>query len=519
MTSVSPAPILEMRNISKAFGGVQALRDVSFTCQPGKVHALVGKNGAGKSTLIKILAGAYQADSGEIIYKGQRHTSLTTREALDSGIRIIYQEFNLVPFLSVAENIFLGREPRNRLGLIDGERLHTQAGELMHRLGVNIDLTTPVNELTVASQQMVEIAKALSQQADLIVMDEPSAILAGHELEQLFAIIQALVEQGVTIIYISHRLDEVFEIADEVTVLKDGLVVNTCAIGEVTRPALIQMMVGRSLDEVFPRGSGKRGDPVLVAEDISADPMPRHINLTLFAGEILGLAGMVGSGRTELARALFGVTPLRSGKITLRGKELAGHSPGRAVREGMALVPEDRKTQGLFLGLPVRVNVTLTILNRLVRYGVIRHSLEAEAVQQAQHDLSINMSSMDQEVQYLSGGNQQKVVLAKWLATAPAVVIMDEPTRGIDVGAKFEIYQLMRQLTDKGVAILMISSELTEILGMSDRILVMNGGQIVGELSPENASEARIIELATGNALVTTSATPGAPAEVINHAA
>jgi ribose transport system ATP-binding protein len=497
--AASDTTILEMHDISKAFGGVQALRSVSFMCRRGTVHALVGENGAGKSTLIKVLAGAYHADSGEIVYKGKRYSSLSTREALDSGIRIIYQELNLVRYMTVTENIFLGREPRTRLGLIDYKRMYSQARELLKRLGVEIDLKLPVGELTVASQQMVEIAKALSQHADLIVMDEPSAILAGHELEQLFAIIQSLVEQGVTIVYISHRLDEVFEIADEVTVLKDGVVVGTCAIGDVTRSGLIEMMVGRPLDEVFPRGSQEqpRRAPVLVADDISADPAPQHASLTLYSGEIVGLAGMVGSGRTELARALFGVVPLRTGKITLNGKELHAHDPNLAVRAGLALVPEDRKTQGLFMGLPIRNNITLTILERLSRYGLVQRHQEAEAVQKARDDLSINMVSADQEVQYLSGGNQQKVVLAKWLATSPSVVILDEPTRGIDVGAKFEIYQLMRQLTDRGIAILMISSELPEILGMSDRILVMADGEIAGELSREEATEARIIALAT----------------------
>lgn len=486
-----------MRNISKSFAGVQALRDVSFSCRRGAVHALVGENGAGKSTLIKILAGAYHADSGEIVYKGQRFSSLTTREALDYGIRIIYQEINLIPYMTVAENIFLGHEPRTRLGLVDSKRIVEQARDLLQRLGVTIDLATLVGELTVASQQMVEIAKALSQQADLIVMDEPSAILAGHELEHLFVIIKSLVKQGVTIVYISHRLEEVFKIADEVTVLKDGVVIDTRPIDNVSRSSLIQMMVGRSLDEVFPHSSGQRGEPVLVAEHISAEPMPRDASLTLYAGEILGLAGMVGSGRTELARALFGVTPLKTGKITLRGKAIAFRSPDHAVRAGLALVPEDRKTQGLFLGLPIRTNVTIAIITRLARYGIIQRGQEAATVNKAQRDLSINMSSMDQEVQFLSGGNQQKVVLAKWLATVPAIVIMDEPTRGIDVGAKFEIYQLMRQLTDQGVAILMISSELMEILGMSDRILVMHNGHIVGELSREVATEARIMEMAT----------------------
>jgi ribose transport system ATP-binding protein len=497
MTQTTGNIILEMRDISKSFGGVHALKNVSFTCKQGQVHALLGENGAGKSTLIKILTGAYQADSGEIIYKGQQYHHMTTRQAMDRGISIIYQELNLIPYMTVAENIYLGREPRNALGIINNRQLHRQVDELMNRLGVKIDPHNPVGELTVASQQMVEIAKALSQEAELIVMDEPSAILAGHELRRLFEIVAALIEQGVTIIYISHRLEEVFQIADEVTVLKDGAVVGTHPIEEVTRSRLIQMMVGRSLDEVFPASSGQRGEPVLVAENVSTDTILEEASLTLHAGEILGLAGMVGSGRTELARALFGADKLRSGSVALKGKPLRMSSPVQAVNAGIALVPEDRKNQGLFPALSIRNNITLTILNRLTRLGIIRRSLEARTIETAQRELSIHMASANQAVQFLSGGNQQKVVLAKWLETAPDVIILDEPTRGIDVGAKFEIYQLMRQLTNQGVAILMISSELPEILGMSDRILVMNHGRIAGELSREEASEEKIIELAT----------------------
>ena len=493
--------ILEMRNISKAFAGVQALRDVSFTCRRGRVHALVGENGAGKSTLIKILAGAYQTDSGDIFYKGQHYTHLTTRQALDNGIRIIYQELNLIPYLTVAENIFLGREPRTPLGLVNTKRLYEQSTQVLKRLDVEMNLRTPVGELTVARQQMVEIAKALSQQADLIVMDEPSAILAGQELETLFLIIESLVKQGVTVIYISHRLDEVFRIADEVTVLKDGVVIGAKPIDQLTRPSLIQMMVGRSLEEVFPKAQRPRGEPILVADNITSDAV-RQCSLTLHSGEILGVAGMVGSGRTELARALFGADPLRAGRITLRGRSMSFRSPAQAVKSGLALVPEDRKTHGLFLELSIRTNITLAILNQLTRYGVLQRQAEDERVERARADLSIAMTSPRQEVQFLSGGNQQKVVLAKWLETSPAVVILDEPTRGIDIGAKFEIYHLMRQLTDRGVAILMISSELLEILGMSDRILVMHGGQIVGEFSRDEATEDKIMELATtGRAL------------------
>ena len=496
-----PTTLLEMRHIYKAFAGVPALVDVSFACHQGTVHALLGENGAGKSTLIKILAGAYQADQGDVVFKGKSVTGLTARQALDKGIRIIYQELNLIPDLTVVENIFLGNEPWGRWGLIDQRQMHTGALSLFDRLGITLDPTALVGELTVAQQQMVEIAKALSQQADLIVMDEPSAVLAGHELERLFAMIKALRAQGVTIIYISHRLEEIFTIADVVTVLKDGRVVGARAIDQITRPELIQMMVGRPLEEVFPPRVGRAGEARLVVENVIAGPV-RNASFTLHAGEILGIAGMVGSGRTELARAIFGADPVQSGQIRLSGAALTGHTPRQAIGAGLALAPEDRKRQGLFLGQSIRHNLTLPILAQLTQRGIIQRDQESQRVATAQREMAIQMASPGQLVQYLSGGNQQKVVLAKWLQTKPAVMILDEPTRGIDVGAKFEIYRLMRQLTEQGVAILMISSELPEVLGMSDRILVMHQGKIVGEVARDEATEERIIELATTGKLM-----------------
>ncbi|MDZ4764093.1 MAG: sugar ABC transporter ATP-binding protein [Chloroflexota bacterium] len=490
-----PDIILDMDRISKAYAGVPALREVSFSCRRGQVHALVGENGAGKSTLIKILGGAVQADSGDITFKGRRFTHLTPRLSLALGISIIYQELALSPYLNVAENIFLGREP-NRGGVIQTRKLRDQAAELLDRLHVQIDLDAPVNELTVATQQMVEICKALSRQADLIVMDEPSAILVGQELEQLFVTIKSLAAQGVTIVYISHRLDEVFQIADTITVLKDGAVVDSRPRTDLAHRELVQMMVGRPLEEVYPTPSGQRGEPVLVVDHISNTRL-KDISLTLHAGETLGIAGMVGSGRTELARAIFGADPISSGRIAINGEPVVHPSPAQAIRSGLALIPEDRKTQGLFTALPIRHNLTLPILSRLTRNGILQSKRETQVVEDAQKQLSISMASADQEAQYLSGGNQQKVVLAKWLETRPRVIIMDEPTRGIDIGAKFEIYQLMRRLNEQGVAILMISSELPEILGMSDRIIVMRDGQIVGELPRETATEQAIIERAT----------------------
>ena len=496
--SASKAPyILEMRNISKSFGGVHALRDVSFECRPGTVNALVGENGAGKSTLIKVLSGALSADSGEILFKGELHRGFSTREALNRGISVIYQELALVSQMTVVENIFLGREPRNALGLIDHSRIKSEAEALLSQLGLRIDLDTEVGDLSVAFQQMVEIAKALSKNADLIVMDEPSAILAGHELEQLFIIIHSLVKRGVSIIYISHRLEEVFRIADVVTVLKDGQLVATKSINDLNRADLVKMMVGRTLEEIFPASTNQPGKSVLIAKDISTDTVLERVSLDLRKGEIIGLAGMVGSGRTELARALFGADPLTYGSIIINGKTAVFKNPTEAIKNKISLVPEDRKEQGLFTELPIRNNITMPILKKISQWGFLNRLKEQEIIDQSKKQLSIAMTSGSQEVQYLSGGNQQKVVLAKWLQTRPEVIIMDEPTRGVDVGAKFEIYQLMRQLNQEGIGILMISSELTEILGLSDRILVMREGKIVAELVPSETSEEQIIEYAT----------------------
>tara|TARA_B100000945_G_scaffold278582_1_gene244453 strand:- start:335 stop:1834 length:1500 start_codon:yes stop_codon:yes gene_type:complete len=489
--------ILEMHDISKSFGGVSALQDVSFKCSPGTVHALVGENGAGKSTLIKILSGALKADSGEIIFKGKNHSSFSTREALNQGISVIYQELALVLQMTVAENIFLGREPRNSFGLLDQAQLRSEAQDLLEQLGIKIDLDIEVGDLSVAYQQMIEIAKALSKNADLIVMDEPSAILAGTELEQLFNIIQSLVKRGVSVIYISHRLEEVFKIADVVSVLKDGQLVNTKPIKELDRSQLVRMMVGRSLEEVFPASTHQPEEIIFEAKNISTDTILNQASLYLRKGEIVGLAGMVGSGRTELARALFGADMLTSGIISLKGKEIFLNNPSDAIKKKVSLVPEDRKQQGLFIELPIRNNISMSILRNISLWGFLNWKKEKKIVELARKKHSIAMVSGKQEIQFLSGGNQQKVVLAKWLQTRPEVIIMDEPTRGVDVGAKFEIYQLMRQLNKQGIAILMISSELIEILGMSDRILVMKEGSIVAELQSSETSEEQIIEYAT----------------------
>jgi len=492
-------PLLEMRGISKHYPGVQALEDVSFGVRAGEVHALVGENGAGKSTLMKILAGAEACDRGEILIDGHPVNIDSPQRAMDLGISIIYQEFNLVPYLSAAENIFLGREPRGVLpGFVHFPRMYQEAQVIIDRLGVRLDVRTPVNRLSVAGQQMVEIAKATSQKARIIAMDEPSATLTDHEMHNLFELIRSLKSQGVGVIYISHRLEEIFEIADRVTVLRDGRWVGTHPVADLDREEIIRMMVGRELREKIPKKIVPIGDPVLEVRHLTRKGVLEDISLTVKRGEVVGLAGLVGAGRTELARAIFGVDPKDSGEIYLEGQQVHFRSPQDAIRHGIGLVTEDRKALGLILGMVVRENISLANLQELSVLSFIQRRREKEITNQLISDLMIKTPSTEQQVQNLSGGNQQKVVLAKWLFTRSKVMIFDEPTRGIDVGSKVEIYQLMNRLAESGVGILMISSELPEILGMSDRILVMHEGKIAGELSREEATQEKIMHLATG---------------------
>lgn len=503
---------LEMLNITKTFPGVVALEDVSFSCYGGEIHALVGENGAGKSTLMKILTGALHPDQGEIRLKGTRVRLNTPAEAQKMGIGIIYQEFNLLPWLTVAENILLGQLPKTRFGTVDWNCAYEEAESALGRLGVRLDLRTRVLDLSVAQQQVVEIAKVLALHTDLsiIIMDEPSAVLAGHELEQLFEVIRTLKDQGVTIVYISHRLDEVFEIADRVTVLRDGQFVGTGHVADMDKSTLIRMMVGRTLDETFPRGEGPIGKPLLEVRGLSSSQLGLHgITFSLHEGEILGLAGLVGAGRSELAMTLFGVGPADKGEVWFNKQQVPLGKPRETMRMGMALVPENRKEQGLVLSQSVRNNTSLVILDRLRRFLLIDEKQERRLVQQQIENLEIKTPGLGQQVGFLSGGNQQKVVLAKWLCSGPRLIIMDEPTRGIDVGTKAEIYQLMRALANKGTGIIMISSELTEIIGMSDRILVMSRGRIAGELSREEATEERILTLAVGETLGVAEAASG----------
>jgi ribose transport system ATP-binding protein len=491
--------IVELKDISKAFGGVQALDGVTFCCKTGEVHTLIGQNGAGKSTLVKILAGVYPPDSGKIIFDGKQVIFPSPHEAQQMGISIIYQEFNLIPHLSVAANVFLGREPHHRFGILKSSELNRQAEKILQRLGVNIDPRIRVSNLSVAQQQMVEIAKALSLNARVLIMDEPSATLGTRELDNLFEVISALKKQNVAVIYISHRLEEIFKIADRVTVLRDGKLVDTCLLEDVDRTSLVRMMIGSStFNEQFPpRIKKEPGEEVLRIENLSAPPLLHDINLTVRAGEIVGLAGLIGSGRTELAQVIFGVRDYKTGSIYYKGKKVDYIVPRSAIERGMGLLPEDRKEEGLIMQLSVLKNCALASMRQRQRFGFITKKEERDAVTNVIERLQVKTPGLGHEVERLSGGNQQKVVISKWLLCNPDFIIFDEPTRGIDVQAKVEIWKLMRELANRGAAVLMISSELPEIIGMSDRILVMHKGKIAGELIAEEATEEEILTIAS----------------------
>jgi ribose transport system ATP-binding protein len=497
MNQLEP-PLLSMRGIVKSFPGVRALRGVDVELRGGEVLALLGENGAGKSTLIKILAGAHRPDAGSILVNGEPAHFSSPLDARRAGIAVIYQEFQLVPTLTAVENIFLGREPA-RAGFVLRSEERRRAEELFARIGVPIDLDVPCRALTVAQQQVVEIARALSQDARLVVMDEPSATLTPQEVERLFAIVRDLRAKGIGIIYISHRLDEVFAIADRVQVLRDGEGIDCRPIGDVTRDELIRLMVGRRLEEEFPKRSVALGPPRLRVKNLTRGRKVRDVSFEIRQGEVLGLTGLVGAGRTETARAIFGADRLESGLIELDGRGLDIRSPRDAIAAGIALLTEDRKAQGLVLAQSVRENFALPNLERFSSWGFVLRRDEREALNQRVAELRIRLASSEVPAGTLSGGNQQKVVLAKWLQRNCEVLLFDEPTRGIDVGAKVEIYRLINDLAAAGKAILLISSELPEVLGMSDRILVMHEGRLTGEITDvPNATQEQILRLAVG---------------------
>jgi ribose transport system ATP-binding protein len=488
--------LFEMRNIVKEFSGVRALNGVSLAVRPGECVGLCGENGAGKSTLMKILAGAHHPDSGEILLDGQAVTMDTPQKALGLGVSIIYQELNLVSHLSIADNIFLGREPRLLPGWIDQRKMVQQAQSQMDNLGMGLDVRRLVGPLTIAQRQMVEIAKATSRGARVIAMDEPSATLTDHELENLWRLIRQLTAQGVGIIYISHRMDEVFEVCQQITVLRDGRSVGGGPLAEMTREGILKLMVGREIDETFPQGSAVRGGPVLEVRGLSRPGVLHDINFTVHAGEVVALAGLVGAGRTEIARCIFGADRWSTGEMQIEGKPFHPRSPGDAIGAGIGFVTEDRKDQGVILPMTIRENISMASMNQVSTAGFIRAQAESAEARDTVTRLRVRTPSVEQRVGNLSGGNQQKVVLGKWLQIQPKLLILDEPTRGIDVGAKQEIYQIMNELTANGVAILMISSELPEVLGMADRIVVIREGRVAGELSRAEATQEKVGALA-----------------------
>lgn len=493
----SNPPVLRVKGVSKAFPGVQALRDVHLEVVRGEIHALVGENGAGKSTLMRILFGVHRPDEGEIELNGHPAMIGSPHEAQRLGIAMVHQELNLVPSLDIGRNILLGREPALAPGIIDWRRLYQQATAVLAQLHVRLNVRTPVRLLSVAQKQLVEIARALSWQPSLLILDEPTSSLSSHEIADLFTVLRSLRDRGVAILYISHRLEELAHIADRVTVLRDGQYVGTVE-GKTPVPAIIRMMVGRSLDRQFPQAHATPGDEVLRVEGLTRRGVFSDVSFSVHRGEIVGFAGLVGAGRTEVMRALFGADPIDAGSVWIAGQPVVIRSPQDAVAAGLGLLPEDRKSQGLVLLQPVKTNISLAVLHRFSRLGLVRQRPRAKLARRFVGDLRIRTPTIDFPARNLSGGNQQKVVLAKWLAANPRVLIFDEPTRGIDVGAKVEVYHLMQQLAASGVGIVLVSSELPEILGMSDRILVMREGRLVANLSRDEATQERIIAYASG---------------------
>jgi ABC-type sugar transport system ATPase subunit len=481
--------IVELREVTKSFGGVPALKGVSFDVRPGEVHALLGENGAGKSTLIRISSGALAPDSGEVFVAGERVKLASPRGARRHGIATVYQELSLFPELSVAENIFLGNAPRGRFGTLDWSAMRARARALLDSLeSRELDVDARLGDLSVANRQRVEIAKALSQDPRVLIMDEPTASLAEGDVERLMAVVRQLRARGVGIVYVSHRLSEIFALADRVTVLRDGARIGTVPVSEVDEPRLISMMVGRAIEQLFPKSEAERGAAALEVRGLSYRQTVRDVSLTVHRGEILGIAGLVGSGRTELALTLFGITPATAGEIRVDGKPVTIDGPRRARDLGIAYIPEDRGLMGLIRTQTIRENVTLAILDKISRRWLVDLKEELRRAREAISRFAIRARGPEQRVRELSGGNQQKVVLAKWLGAEPRILIMDEPTRGIDVGAKAEVHALMSRLAGEGLAIVMISSELPEVLGMSDRVLVMSRGRIVASFDRAEAT-------------------------------
>lgn len=489
--------ILEFRNISKAFPGVKALDGVSFGLSQGEVHVIVGENGAGKSTLMKVLSGAYTADEGSVVFEGKPIVNNSPKVSEELGIRMIYQELNLVPELSIAGNMFLGHELKNGI-FVNKREQNRRSREILSDLGMKLNPATLVKNLSIGEQQMVEIGKALSTNAKVLVFDEPTSSLSDSEIREMFRIIRLLKQRGVGMFYISHRLEELFEIGNRVTVLRDGKHILTDQVSNLSMSQIIENIAGRKIERLYPHVKAKTGDVLLETKNLTGERF-QNINLKVLAGEVVGLAGLIGAGRSEVAKAAFGVDPYNAGEVHIQGRKVKKKSPDSTQKAGMCLLPEDRKTEGLALSLSIRENVTIASLSRMNPTGIINGKKEKIKMNEYIDKLHIASSSMEKLTKFLSGGTQQKVVLAKWLLSNAKIFIFDEPTRGIDVGAKNSIYELMDSLVHEGAGILMISSDLPEVIGMSDRIYVMSGGRIVGEFEAEKAEQHQILELAFSN--------------------
>lgn len=489
--------ILEMQNITKEFPGVKALDNIQLKVKKGTVHALMGENGAGKSTLMKIIFGIYTPNHGTIKYKGKELNVSSTKEALKNGISMIHQELSPVPHMTVAENIFLGREPlKGKFGWVNDKKMVEDARELFEKLDMKIDPTSKMKDLSIANMQMVEIATAVSYHADLIIMDEPTSAITEKEVEQLFDIIHSLKAKGVSIIYISHKMDEIFKICDEITVFRDGQYIGTKGAHELNQDTLIQMMVGREIKQVFHKEAAEIKEVVLKVNNLSKEGKFKNISFEVRKGEILGIAGLMGSGRTEVMESIFGIDPPDSGEIFIHGEKIKIKSPQDAIKRKLSLLTEDRKLTGAFLPISIRENMIISNIDHFSQLGYVNKKLVDETCKQQVERLNIKTPSIDQLIMNLSGGNQQKVLLARWLLNDPDILILDEPTRGVDVGAKSEIHKLMSKLAQEGKAIIMISSELPEVLGMSDRVIVMHEGSKKGELSRKEANQEKILEVA-----------------------
>ncbi|MDX3927182.1 MAG: sugar ABC transporter ATP-binding protein [Shinella sp.] len=489
--------LLAAEGIRKEFPGVVALDDVQFRLKRGTVHALMGENGAGKSTLMKILAGIYMPDRGEVKLKGVDIRLESPLDALENGIAMIHQELNLMPFMTVAENIWIRREPKNRFGFVDHGEMHRMTADLFRRLNIAIDPETQVRDLSVANRQMVEIAKAVSYESDILIMDEPTSALTEREVAHLFGIIRDLRSQGIGIVYITHKMNELFEIADEFSVFRDGKYIGTHASTDVTRDDIIRMMVGREITQMFPKEEVPIGDVVLSVRNLTLKGVFHNVSFDVRAGEILGIAGLVGSGRSNVAETIFGVTPASSGTIEINGKPVSIDSPNTAIRNRMAFLTEDRKDTGCLLVLDVLENMQIAVLqDKFVKGGFVREREVGAVCEDMARKLRVKTPTLGERIENLSGGNQQKVLIGRWLLTNPRILILDEPTRGIDVGAKAEIHRFVTELARDGVAVIMISSEMPEVLGMSDRIMVMHEGRVTGFLDRDEATQIKVMELA-----------------------